>query len=37
MVPLDPAVKPIAAALDKVHEKDAKWKLLINETVEMAE
>jgi len=37
MVPLDPAVKLIVAALDKVHEKDAKWKLIINETVEIAE
>ena len=37
MMPLDPAVKPIVAALDKVHEKNSKWKLIINETVEMAE
>ena len=36
IVPLDPAVKPIMAALDKVYEKNAKWKLIINETVEMA-
>ena len=36
-VPLDPAVKPIVAALAQVHERNAKWKLLINETVEIAE
>jgi predicted transcriptional regulator of viral defense system len=36
-VPLDPAVKPIVAALAQVHERNAKWKLLINETVESAE
>jgi predicted transcriptional regulator of viral defense system len=34
---LDPAVKPIAAALAQVHERNAKWKLMINETVEVAE
>ena len=36
-VPLDPAVKPLAAALAQGHERNAKWKLLINETVEIAE
>ena len=34
---LDPAVKPIVAALAPVHERNAKWKLMINETVEVAE
>jgi hypothetical protein len=34
---LDPAVKPIVAALAQVHEKNTKWKLMINETVEVAE
>ena len=34
---LDPAVKPIMAALAQVHERNAKWKLMINETVEVAE
>ncbi len=37
MVLLDPAVKPLVKALARVHERNAKWKLLINETVEMAE
>lgn len=37
MLPLDPAVKPIVAALAQAHERNAKWKLLINETVEIAE
>jgi hypothetical protein len=34
---LDPAVKPLAAALTQVHERNAKWKLVINEAVEVAE
>lgn len=33
---LDPAVKPIVAALAQVHERNAKWKLMINEAVEVA-
>ncbi len=37
LLPLDPAVKPLVAALAQVHERNAKWKLLINETVEIAE
>jgi len=37
MLPLDPAVKPIVAALAQAHERNAKWKLMINETVEIAE
>ena len=36
-LPLDPAVKPLVAALAQVHERNAKWKLLINETVEIVE
>jgi hypothetical protein len=36
-LPLDPAVKPIVAALAQVHEKNAKWKLMINEALEAAE
>jgi len=34
---LDPAVKPIVEALAQVHEGNAKWKLMINEAVEVAE
>lgn len=34
-LPLDPAVKPLTASLAELHEKDAKWKLLINEPVEI--
>jgi predicted transcriptional regulator of viral defense system len=34
---LDPAVKPIVAALAQAHERNAKWKLMINEPVEVAE
>jgi predicted transcriptional regulator of viral defense system len=34
-VPLDPSVKPLIASLANPHEKDAKWKLVINETVEI--
>ncbi len=37
MLPLDPAVNPLVKALARVHERNAKWKLLINETVELAE
>ncbi len=33
--PLDPSVKPIVAALAEVPERDATWKLLINEVVEV--
>jgi predicted transcriptional regulator of viral defense system len=36
-LPLDPAVKPIVAALAQAHERNVKWKLMINETVEVAE
>ena len=36
-LPLDPAVKPIVAALAQAHERSTKWKLLITESVEIAE
>jgi predicted transcriptional regulator of viral defense system len=36
-LPLDPAVKPLVEALAQAQERNAKWKLLINETVEIAE
>lgn len=35
VVPLDPAVRPLFAARDTAGEKDAKWKLEINEAVEI--
>jgi hypothetical protein len=31
---LDPSVKPLLESLATLHEKDAKWKLVINESVE---
>lgn len=34
-VPLDPSVKPLIESLAETHDKDAKWKLVINETVEI--
>jgi len=34
-VPLDPSVKPLIESLADTHEKDAKWKLVINEPVEI--
>lgn len=34
-VPLDPSVKPLLASLIGVHEKSNKWKLLLNEPVEI--
>lgn len=37
MLSLDPAVKPIVAALAQAHERNVKWKLMINETAEVAE
>jgi predicted transcriptional regulator of viral defense system len=33
--PLDPSVQPLVAALAEAHETDPKWKLRINETVEV--
>lgn len=35
-LPLDPGVKPIVAALAQADERNAKWKLMINEAVEVA-
>ena len=32
---LDPSVKPLLESLAELHEKDAKWKLVINEPVEI--
>ena len=34
-VPLDPSVKPLIASRAEIHERDAKWKLVINEPVEI--
>ena len=34
-VSLDPSVKPLIASLAELHERDAKWKLVINEPVEI--
>lgn len=34
-VPLDPSVKPLIESLSGLHEKDARWKLVINEPVEI--
>jgi predicted transcriptional regulator of viral defense system len=34
MKPLDPSVKPLLESMTALHEKDAKWKLVINESVE---
>jgi predicted transcriptional regulator of viral defense system len=34
-VPLDPSIKPLIESLPELHEKNAKWKLLINESVEI--
>lgn len=33
--PLDPSVKPLFESMPEIHNKDAKWKLLINENVEI--
>jgi len=32
---LDPSVKPLLESLAELHEKNARWKLVINETVEV--
>lgn len=32
---LDPSAKPLLVSLAELHEKDPKWKLVINETVEV--
>jgi hypothetical protein len=34
MKPLDPSVKPLLGSLAELHEKDLKWKLVTNESVE---
>ena len=34
-VPLDPSVKPLIESLSELHEKNARWKLVINEPVEI--
>ena len=34
-VPLDPSAKPLIESLAELHEKDTRWKLVINETVEI--
>lgn len=34
-VRLDPSIKPLVATLDKPHESDPKWKLILNEIVEV--
>ena len=34
-VPLDPSVKPLSESLADLHERDARWKLVINEPVEV--
>lgn len=36
-LPLDPAVKPLLEALAQAGERNAKWKLLINETLAIGE
>jgi predicted transcriptional regulator of viral defense system len=35
VVPLDPAVKPLIESLAADHEKDVKWRLVLNEPVEI--
>lgn len=35
MKSLDPSIKPLTESLAKLHEKDAKWMLVINEPVEI--
>ncbi|MBK7249855.1 MAG: hypothetical protein IPI06_02845 [Gammaproteobacteria bacterium] len=37
MLPLDPAVKSLVKALARVDERSSKWRLIINEVVEIAE
>ena len=37
MLPLDPAVKPLVKALVRDQERSSKWKLIINEVVEIIE
>lgn len=35
IVPLNPSIKPLVASLDMAAEKNARWKLLLNEHVEI--
>ena len=35
LAPLDPSIKPLAASLGELHERNLKWKLIINESVEV--
>ena len=35
MKPLDPSAKPLSESIAEIHEKDAKWLLVINEPVEI--
>ena len=35
LVSLDPAVRPLIASLGKSHEKSTKWKLIVNEDIEV--
>lgn len=35
LVPLDPSVKPLIESLPDLQEKDSRWKLIINETLEV--
>ena len=35
LVPLNPAVKPLVASLAELREKNSRWKLMINESVEV--
>ena len=34
-IPLDPSIKPLLASIAELHEKNAKWKLVIKEPVEI--
>ena len=34
VVPLNPAVKPLVASLTELHNRNSRWKLVINESVE---
>ena len=35
VVPLNPALKPLVASLEELHDKNSRWKLMINEPVEV--
>lgn len=34
-VPLDPSVKPLIEGMPQLHEREARWRLIINESVEV--